>query len=108
MTSVKSSLSVIQNRWREHCAAPFPEEAVLEEICGICLVTLDSFSAGCIDAFLSNSGNLDKARLRVLESCSRDLAFVYPELNGGVREYFSRLQELARMVLQVMGGVKHA
>ena len=94
------TLKAIEDQWRSHCAIPFPEGVAGDEVSGICLVSLDTYAAGCIQTYLECAGALDHNRLRVLESCTQDLAIVVPELTGDARDYFSRLEKLARLVLQ--------
>ena len=94
--------SAIESLWREHCAAPFPEGMAGEEAAGICVVSLDTFTAGCIETFLSRGGKLDAQRVEVLRSCYRDLAIVVAEMKGEPRRYFARLEKLARAILQAV------
>ena len=88
--------------WREHCAAPFPEGLAGEDVAGICLASLDTFTAGCIDAFLAHGGKLDSLRTAVLGLCYRDLSVVVSELEGEGQRYFTRLEKLARTVLEAV------
>jgi hypothetical protein len=101
MTHTESSAAV-ETLWRDHCAVPFPKGLAGEEIAGICLVSLDTFAAGCIQTFLGYAGKLDDERLAVLDSCSRELAVVVPQLNGEGKDYFSRLEKLMRLVLETV------
>jgi len=96
------SFSTIDGLWREHVQAPFPEGLAGQEVAGICITSLDTFTAGCIDTFISRAGNLDLWRTAVLGLCYRDLAMVVCELEGEDRQYFGRLEQLARMVLEAV------
>jgi hypothetical protein len=96
------SFSTIEALWREHAQAPFPGGLAGQEVAGICVTSLDTFTAGCIDTFISRAGSLDLWRAAVLGLCYRDLAVVVPELEGERWQYFGRLEQLARMVLEAV------
>jgi len=96
-------LPAIESLWRDHCAAGFPAGVAGDEVAGICVTSLDTFAAGCIQSFLASAGSLDAERLAVLASCSRDLATVVPEMNGEAKQYFARLEKLSTMVLDAVG-----
>jgi len=102
----KKNLSAIVNLWREHCAVPFPEGVAGQEIAGICVASLDTFAAGCIQSFVDFGGNLDDDKVTVLDSCRRDLSIVVKEMNGEAKEHIGRLEKLARMVLVTVRDVK--
>src|SRR5688572_11351997 len=88
--------------WREHVAASLPRACVGQEIDGIDLVSLDSFTAGCVSTFLERGGKLDGRRLAVLGRCYRDLRYVIPGLEPKARRYFERLETLAGEVLKTV------
>lgn len=92
----------IEALWRDHCAARFPSGVAGDEIAGVCVASLDTFAAGCIQSFLASAGSLDAERLAVLVSCSRDLATVVPEMNGEAKHCFARLEKLTTMVLDAV------
>jgi hypothetical protein len=98
----KKNSSAIVNLWREHCAAPFPERLAGQEVAGICVASLDTFAAGCIQTFVSHGGRLGDEKVAVLDCCRRDLSVVVKEMNGEAKEYFARLENLARMVLDAV------
>jgi hypothetical protein len=100
----KGSLSLIENTWREHYAAAFPKGIAGLEVAGICVTSVDSFAAGCIQSFVESGGSLDETRIAALESCRRDLALVVPLMTGEAREYFARLEKLAQLVLDSVAG----
>jgi hypothetical protein len=90
---------------REHCAAPFREGVAGAEIDGICVVSLDTITAGCVATFLSGGGSLDAERIAVLASCHPELLIVLANLNGQPKRYFVRLEKLASMILKAVGNV---
>lgn len=67
------------------------------------LMTLDTVISGCVTYYLSESG-LDPQRVRILEDCLTDLDSLLPELEGAVAEYFQRLQNLGRLLLEAGAG----
>ena len=72
------------------------------EVRGIDLVMIDADTAGCISTFLSRDRTLDTWRLAILGLCYRNLSVVVGELDGGARVYFSRLENLAGLVLRAI------
>ena len=94
-----SSITKVRKLWKEHLAIPFPEECGTE-VSGIDLMTLDTISAGCISTFLDGKGNPDLQRTSIPGICYRDLTFVTGRFDGKGKEYFSRLEQLAGLVLR--------
>jgi hypothetical protein len=92
----------IEELWRDHVAASMPRGCVGQEIDGIDLMSLDSFTAGCVSTFLERGGKLDSRRLAVLGQCYRDLRYVIPGLEPRSRRYFERLETLAGEVLKAI------
>jgi len=90
----------IQQSWSEFFDRPFPDGWAGEEVNGVCVTSVDSFAAGCIDTFLSNGGTLDSHRIDVLRRCATDLARVLPQLDDEVRDYFGHLNDLITAVLK--------
>ena len=92
----------LEESWNEFLDKPFPEGYAGEEIEGICLATLDTVAAGCIDTFLDNSGRLDQQRISVLQDCARDLHVIVKYLDGKAKDYFEQLQSLAERILEAV------
>ena len=90
----------IQGLWRTHQDAPFPSDVVGVEIEGEDMVSLDSFTAGCISSFTGNRGSLSTEKTGVLVGCSRTLALVLPHLSGETRIYYDRLHQMSRLALE--------
>ena len=84
--------------WDEFRAKPFPEGYAGEEIEGICLASLDTFTAGCIDTFVDKR-RLDRKRISVLNDCAKDLNIVVEHLDGEAKGYFEHLLTLANRIL---------
>ncbi len=88
----------VRESWNEFLAKPFPQDCVGEEVGGICLTTLDTFAAGCIDTFIDR-GRLDGRRTSVLKDCAKDLNVVVEHLDGDAKKYFDHLLSLTNQVL---------
>ena len=88
----------IEELWATHLASIFPKDAC-REIRGIDLVSLDSYTAGCVDTFLENKGQLDLGRTSILGLCYRDLSIIVPELHSEEHLHFSRLEKLSKLIL---------
>jgi hypothetical protein len=93
----------IQELWRVHQAAPFPKGIAGNEIEGEDMISLDSFTAGCISTFLDRSGSLDPRRLECLVRCCDDLRKVLPQLDGDAKAYYSRLYRMSQLALRALG-----
>ena len=89
----------IHQSWSDFSDRPFPDGWAGEEVDGVCVTSVDSFAAGCIDTFVSNGGTLDSKRIDVLWRCSADLGRALPQLDGEARNYFGHLDELITSVL---------
>ena len=89
--------------WDERKAIPFPSEYGGKDVAGICVTSLDTFAAGCIDTFISNNGRLDGSRISVLEQCKSDLEGVVSCLDGTAKNYLNDLLILVKRVLQLAG-----
>ena len=87
----------IKQKWNEFYEAPFPKEAYgLDELD---LVSLDSFSAGCISVYVGNGGKLDGERRDCLRRCVNDLEQALHKLDGETHVYFDSLLSLSNTVL---------
>lgn len=98
----KKSFAMLETLWREHVQSPFPEGLAGQLVAGVCVVSLDTLAAGCIDTFLSRAGKLDHWRTALLGLCYHDLAVVAPELEGEMQRYIRRLEQLTRMILEAV------
>ncbi len=85
--------------WSAFVSLPFPDGCAGLETEGVCLVSLDTFAAGCVDTFVANRGCLDPNRIAVLEQSAADLSRVLPKLEGDARAYFNRLNDMVVAVL---------
>ena len=92
----------IKKLWCQHQSTPFPEGIAGDEIEGEDLVSLDSFTAGCISTFVGCSGSLDSERIKCLVECCAGLAKVLPRLTGEAKAYFTRLHKMSEFALQVL------
>jgi hypothetical protein len=92
----------IEELWSRHVQASFPPRCRGKEIKGIDLVLIDADTAGCVSTFLERNGHLDQCRLAILGLCYHHLGLVVAGLKGEGRDYFSRLEELAGLVLSAV------
>lgn len=90
-------LDDIKKKWDLWNCMPFPREAY--ELDDFDLVSVDTFSAGCISVYVDREGVLDNHREGVLRTCVCDLDKVLSHLSGETREYFDTLSSLSKMVL---------
>lgn len=63
------------------------------------MVSLDTYTAGCIHSFLVKQGSLEEVRIDTLTVCFSGLTAVLPYLTGDAKDYFSRLHEMSRIIL---------
>lgn len=70
-----------------------------QEISGVCLSTVDTLAAGCLDTFFSGKP-LDGERQHALSQCLQDLRRTLPDLEGDPADYFGELAALAEAVLR--------
>jgi len=98
-----NAVAEIQSMWNAWKTQSFPAEYSGKDVAGICVTSLDSFAAGCIDAFIFRKGRLDERRISVLEECKHDLEIVVNALDGGAKTYFNNLLLLSTRVLQLVG-----
>jgi hypothetical protein len=96
-------MNELKELWRQHQAMSFPEGMAREEIEGEDLVSLDSFTAGCISTFVARSGTLDSERTECLVRCREGLARVLPKLTGDAEAYYRRLHVISELALQALG-----
>lgn len=95
----RRTFNEIEEQWNRWTKIPFPTSASDMEPNGNDLVSLDTFSAGCIDTFVRNRGKLDRDRINVLRSCVDELESSFGELTGDVKTYFAELLDISRKVL---------
>jgi len=93
--------TLIEQLWREHELAAFPQGYRGKDINGIDLVMLDADVAGCVDTFLSR-GNLNLFQTAILGLCYRNLSYLLPTLNEEGKAYYRRLELLAELVLKAV------
>ena len=92
----------IETMWNEWKAIPFPSDCVGEKVEDICLVSLDTYAAGCIDTFVSRKGSLDAERISILRKCEKDLETVTSKLEGDAKFYFERLSQMTQKILKTV------
>jgi hypothetical protein len=93
--------TLIEQLWREHELAAFPQGYRGKDINGVDLVMLDADVAGCVDTFLSR-GNLNLFQTAVLGLCYRNLTLLIPILSEEGKAYYWRLERLAELVLKAV------
>ena len=92
-------MSTIQELWKQHRLASFPNGLRGAELQGEDLVLLDADIAGCVEAYLANGGHLDAKRTAVLEVCYQKVSRIVLSLEGNQQLYFGRLRQLAQEIL---------
>ena len=97
--SVMNAVSEIETMWNEWKSIPFPSDYAGEEVEGICLVSLDTYTAGCIQTFVSRKGSLDAERISILKKCEKDLEIITNKLEGDAKIYFEQLLQMTQKVL---------
>ena len=95
-----NAVSKIEIMWNEWKAVPFPSDYVGEDVEDICLVSLDTYTAGCIDTFVSRKGSLDAERISILKKCEEDLKIVAAKLEGDAKFYFEQLLQMTQKILK--------
>jgi hypothetical protein len=90
---------MIKELWQEHKKEHFPTGYGGEEIEAIDLALLDSDIAGCVTTFIKKQ-KLELSHTAILGLCYRDCAVVVRGLDGEAKEYFHRLEKLAKLVLE--------
>ena len=93
----------IRLMWDEWKAMPFPSAYGGKDVAGICVTSLDTLAAGCIDTFITNNGRLDEWRTSVLKQCQGELEAVVSCLDDSAMDYFNHLLILAKRVLHLAG-----
>lgn len=92
----------LERLWDEFCKLPFPTKLVDENVNEIDLTTLDTFTAGCIDTFISRKGILDKKRKFALEEGLEELEIVVANLDGETKIYYEKLLNLVNKTLRFL------
>lgn len=93
--------TLIEQLWREHKLAAFPQDYRGKDVNGVDLVMLDADVAGCVDTFLSR-GNLNLFQTPILGLCYRNLTYSIPMLSEEGKAYYCRLDRLAELVLRAV------
>ena len=82
--------------WQKHQQEALPE---VPAICKGELWILDEVIGGCVAYYLEDGRALDSRRMGILRDCHADLDRLLPDLEGPAIEYFSRLEDLAQLIL---------
>ena len=98
LTQAKEKIEAL---WQEYSAQPFPKDLVGKDVAGVDMMSLDTFTAGCVDTYWKR-GKLDLCRTAILGLCYRDVGVAVASLNGRSKDYFAQLELLARLVLQAV------
>jgi hypothetical protein len=88
----------VARMWREQVRRPAP---LPRDPYGFDVMEIDSFSAGCIDAFLKSPARFmrDKKRLEALRSCFEDINQLWDGLDADQKEYLGPLQKIVSEIL---------
>jgi len=99
---IMNAVSEVKAMWVEWKVIPFPSDYSGKDVENICVVSLDSYTAGCIDTFLSRKGSLDAERISILKKCEKDLETVTTKLEGDAKLYFEQLLQMTQKVLAIV------
>jgi len=91
----------IVSAWERHCKEGWPQFSSPNE--GQ-LMTLDTVISGCVSFYLDSADGLDPQRRSIVEDCLVDLEELILELDTTCQEYFSRLRELGKLLLESASG----
>lgn len=97
-----NNLYEVEKLWIGFWELPFPEDLVGDNIGGIDITSLDTFTAGCIDVFLSKNGNLDKKRKYILENSQTELRVITSNVDVKAKSYFEKLLDVTNKVLEII------
>jgi hypothetical protein len=89
--------------WQQHSAATFPKGYGGKDVNGINLPLLEAEIAGFIRVYIT-SGKLDPRRELLLRGRLIDLNTIVLLLDNEALIYFSRLNKLANLMLDEVGG----
>lgn len=106
METIAELCRQVEALWQEHRDAPFPRKIYEnEQVNGTSLVMLDANIAGCVSTFCGRGYTLDLWRTAFLGNSYRfvSLLLVSPDLIEEARPYYTRLETLAGLVLEVVG-----
>ena len=92
---------MIEELWQEHQGVVFPSGYGGEEVEGIDLVLLDANIAGCVETYIKRR-QLDIKHAAILGLCYRDCAVAVKGLDGVAKDYFLRLEKLAKLVSEAV------
>lgn len=94
-----NNFAEIKRLWLEFYQLSFPSELYDKEVKGICLISLDTFTAGCIDTFLDSNGLSDEKLVGNLQENQKNLEVVVNNLIGEGKSYFEKLLVLTNKIL---------
>lgn len=92
--------SDILKLWQDYSSAGLPKGYSDRKINETNLALLDAETAGCIQMYVSQGGELDREHIKILRKCLVDLNTIVLLLNLEELTYFDRLRKLASLVLQ--------
>jgi hypothetical protein len=96
-----NSFNEIKNLWLEFYKLPFPSMLGGTDVARICVTSLDTFAAGCIDTFVNNKGLLDDERINILDKCRSELEIIVENLDAEAKTYFEKLLEITNKILKI-------
>jgi hypothetical protein len=90
-------MTLLARLWKSHMAQAFPKGCGGREVAGIDLAELDGWVAGLITSSMVPVFRPDASWRERIEQSIADLETVLSELDGEARDYFARLEAMARM-----------
>lgn len=92
-------MKLLEELIEAHFDEKFPKLQNGSDYQGICLIYLDTKTAGCISYFKAKK-TLDPWRLSTIGLCYGDLITVCKILEGKQKKYFLRLRDISKLILE--------
>ena len=90
----------IKKMWIDFVKMQFPNDYAGVHINNICVTSLDTYAAGCIDTYIT-SGILDNNMKKILLDCLIDLQSILPNLEGYSKDYFTKLKLVCEEIMRI-------
>lgn len=90
----------INKLWEEFRSLPFPNELHDDKYNSLDLELTDTFVAGCISSYLSDSGKLEQSKIEILKNFVSNYENIDCQLSLNGKLYFDKLKEIVNLVLK--------
>lgn len=92
----------IKRRFAENC--PFPEGLGGEEINGVTVALVDTYSAGLIHSYIHSKKGLNQTQYALLVEIRHDLNKIIDDIPAHGKAYFQARYELVEEILRLSNG----